>query len=225
MFFYHREPNSIAESHKDPIGAVFFLGGVGGCLAVAHYVFFIVQEIDSLKIIEWLVSGWWYTGVLSIGFFRSLQYVLKKNNSFNTFPNRIQFIFLIILMITFISSCAGIIGAVPLAFIDFMGGGLVGMKGRLGDFYNTLGIALLIGVCVGVSFSFLICIGIIGKLISRKWFLLSASVGGGIIGSSIVFLLRGDAFMQYLPAYGTLYGLLLGLSVILYGMKRELRIT
>ena len=39
MFFYRREHNLVAEEHKDPIGAVFFLGGLGGCLAAAHYIF------------------------------------------------------------------------------------------------------------------------------------------------------------------------------------------
>ena len=220
MFFYRREHNLVAEEHKDPIGAVFFLGGLGGCLAAAHYIFFIIGENDNLKIIEWLASGWCYAGVLSIGLFRSLQYLCKKNNDLNTFQKRIQFILLIIIVIPFILSSAAVIGAVPLAFIDFMGGDLVGTKGNLGDFFNVLGTGFLIGICFGISFSFFLSIGIAFKIISRKWFLLSASLGGGIVGGLVIWL-SADIFNVHFVWYSALYGILLGVVLIIFRVSNK----
>ena len=221
MFFYRREDNIIMEEHKDPISVVFFLGGLGGFLSASHYIFIVVEEYDTLKIIEWLVSGWCFTGVLSIGLFRSFQYIFKKGEDVHTLTSKIQYILFGITMMTLIACCSAIFGAVLLAFIDFMGGGLIGMRGSLTDFFKTLGGALLMGMCIGLCMSFFLSVGTVKQLLSRKWFLISASLGGGMCGGSIVSFNQTIIFSKQLPLYGAIYGLLFGLSLIICTIRKQ----
>ncbi len=214
MFFWQNESNIILEEHKSPIKIVFLLGGLGGFLAVAHYIFFVVEQYDNLRIAECLISGWCYTGILSVGVFRSFQYLFEGNKNFNKSKNKGQFIFLVVVTITLISSFAAIIGAVPLAFIDFMGGSLIGMRGSLSDFFTILSGALLIGTCFGLTFSLFLSFGVAIGLIYKKWFLILASLGGGLCSGIILFFKKDIFFNEQIPFYGAIYGLFFGFSLM-----------
>ena len=167
-----------------------------------------------------MVSTGWYGGVLSIGFFRSFQYCAKQGKQPPKSGAKTLSILLGTVVMTGGASFSALIGAVPLAFIDFVGGGLIGRHGSLSDFFLTLRNGLLVGGVFGFCISSFLHLGITLRVIAKKWFLLLAPLCGSIISGLLIWLWAKN-YNFYIIWYSTFYGILLGVTFVIHDVRNK----
>ncbi|MBU1864399.1 MAG: hypothetical protein KKH94_12110 [Candidatus Omnitrophica bacterium] len=219
MFFHRQEKNWITEEHKSPLWLVFIFGGIAGLLSTFHFILSSsIDYYDNVQLLEALASGWCFSGVLSIGLFRAIEYSIKNNTKLKKGEGKLSHLWLPILLIAIITSGSAVLGIAPLAFIDFVGGGLIGVKESLDDFYMIVYSALCLGGSLGFCIGLFIRVGVILRVVSQRWFLVLFPVCGSIVGCSIARF-----FLTSLPNailyYGVLYGISFGVALIIKKKK------
>lgn len=146
MFFYRREYNPVLEEHRCPQGKVFAVGAGSGALVGIVWAFLCMPYLyDSVQLLEVAIGVGVFFGLLSVGVVRAREFVPGGPQKSINVRQRLSGVSLHILVIVL---CA-VIGAVPFAFIDYVGGDLWGRRANNADFVTVLCGAAGIGFVVG----------------------------------------------------------------------------
>ena len=209
MVFYSRRDNWKDSEHADPLGNIFFMGGIPGALAALHYGFFLLPGYSHMHRLQLIVCAFWFTGMLSAGFYRAIQFVRTQKQSVShknvSSARRVCFLFSFAAIITFFA----FLGVIPVAFIDYVGGEIIGLAGNRHDFFIMLGRAGILGLCFSLPAGALMIFMSQERMLpftlrERVFFFCS------ILFSVTLFAgLCPRGYFWYIFAYGSVYGIFL----------------
>jgi hypothetical protein len=153
MFLYNNmrrnEYNDALESHRDPLLAIFFIGGMSGVCIALHFAFSVARGYTNDQIFQFLMGALAYTGMMSIGLYRAFQLIRRERI-------REKAVFYKTGCVVCVGSLAAFLGALPLGFIDYSGAELIGLGASLPDFFRLLKVLVGIGALLSFWIGFLL---------------------------------------------------------------------
>lgn len=209
LFFSNRpRPNYSVDRHRDPIASVFFIGGIAGFIAAAHYAIVLAGGFTEVQMSQWMISGFAFSGMLSVGVYRMVQFNAARSAES-----------LISALIRFSAggAFASFLGALPLAFIDYTGAELIGFGDDTADFLRTIIVLVAIGTCLSLFIGFVITRLKPDFLHHAKRSFLSVIAASMVAGVCVVFFIF-PLLKIYVYCYIVLFGCIV--AFILFARSR-----